>query len=35
MAVLIITHDMTFATIVADRILSMDNGVLKNEHMYI
>ncbi|WP_346899419.1 amino acid ABC transporter ATP-binding protein [Clostridium sp. UBA7503] len=35
MTVLIITHDMTFATIVADRILSMDNGVLKNEHMYI
>ncbi|GAA0774134.1 amino acid ABC transporter ATP-binding protein [Clostridium subterminale] len=35
MTVLIITHDMTFATMVADRILSMDNGVLKNEHMYI
>ncbi|MGY0373153.1 amino acid ABC transporter ATP-binding protein [Clostridium sp. JNZ J1-5] len=35
MTVLIITHDMTFATKVADRILSMDKGVLKEEHMYI
>jgi polar amino acid transport system ATP-binding protein len=34
MTVLIITHDMTFATIAADRILSMDNGILKEEHMY-
>ncbi|MCM0647712.1 amino acid ABC transporter ATP-binding protein [Clostridium swellfunianum] len=34
MTVLIITHDMNFATMVADRILSMDNGVLKQEHMY-
>ena len=34
MTVLIITHDMTFATIVADKILSMDNGILKDEHMY-
>lgn len=35
MTVLIITHDMAFATQVADRILSMDNGILKNEHMYM
>lgn len=35
MTVLIITHDMTFATLVADRILSMDKGILKEEHMYI
>jgi polar amino acid transport system ATP-binding protein len=35
MTVLIITHDMTFATQVADRILSMDNGILKKEHMYM
>lgn len=35
MTVLIITHDMAFATQVADRILSMDNGVLKQEHMYM
>jgi polar amino acid transport system ATP-binding protein len=34
MTVLIITHDMTFATLAADRILSMDNGILKEEHMY-
>lgn len=34
MTVLIITHDMTFATLVADKILSMDNGILKEEHMY-
>jgi polar amino acid transport system ATP-binding protein len=34
MTVLIITHDMTFATMVADKILSMDNGILKDEHMY-
>jgi polar amino acid transport system ATP-binding protein len=35
MTVLIITHDMTFASLVADRILSMDNGILKQEHMYM
>lgn len=35
MTVLIITHDMTFATMVAHRILSMNNGILKEEHMYI
>lgn len=35
MTVLIITHDMTFATIAAQRIISMDNGMLKNEHMYM
>jgi polar amino acid transport system ATP-binding protein len=35
MTVLIITHDMTFATQVAGRILSMDNGILKKEHMYM
>lgn len=32
--VLIITHDMGFAGMVADRILSMDNGVLKEGLMY-
>lgn len=35
MSVLIITHDMTFATKVADRILSMNQGILKEEHMYM
>lgn len=35
MSVLIITHDMTFATNVADRILSMNDGILKEEHMYM
>lgn len=35
MTVLIITHDMTFATKVANRILSMDKGVIKEEHMYM
>lgn len=35
MTVLIITHDMTFATKVADKILSMDNGILNEEHMYM
>jgi polar amino acid transport system ATP-binding protein len=35
MTVLIITHDMSFATMVADRILSMNNGVLNKEHMYM
>lgn len=35
MAVLIITHDMTFGANVADRILSMDKGILKEEHMYM
>lgn len=35
MTVLIITHDMSFATMVADRILSMNNGILKQEHMYM
>lgn len=34
MTVLIITHDMSFATMVTDRVLSMDKGVLKEEHMY-
>ncbi|WP_127837194.1 amino acid ABC transporter ATP-binding protein [Clostridium prolinivorans] len=35
MTVLIITHDMTFAKMVADRVLSMDNGILKEEIMYV
>lgn len=35
MTVLIITHDMNFAKDVADRVLSMDKGVLKEEHMYM
>jgi len=34
MTVLIITHDMDFATMVSDRIFSMDNGILKEEQMY-
>jgi polar amino acid transport system ATP-binding protein len=34
MTVLIITHDMAFATMVSNRILSMDNGILKEEDMY-
>lgn len=35
MTVLIITHDMSFATMVAHKIFSMDNGVLKEGHMYM
>lgn len=35
MTVLIITHDMSFATQVAHNILSMDKGKLKKEHMYM
>lgn len=34
MAMLIITHDMTFAKLVADRIVSMEDGVILQEHIY-
>lgn len=34
MAMLIITHDMEFAKMVADRIVSMDNGKILEEHIY-
>lgn len=34
MSMLIITHDMEFAKKVADRIVSMDEGQIANEHMY-
>lgn len=34
MSMLIITHDMEFAKLVADRIISMENGVLVEEHIY-
>lgn len=34
MAMLIITHDMEFAKLVADRIVSMENGVILEEHIY-
>lgn len=34
MAMLIITHDMSFAEMVADRIVSMENGKILNEHIY-
>lgn len=34
MAMLIITHDMEFAKTVADRIVSMDQGVVVEEHIY-
>ena len=34
MSMLIITHDMEFAKKVADRIVSIDNGVIIEEHMY-
>lgn len=34
MAMLIITHDMEFAKTVADRIVSMENGVIVEEHIY-
>lgn len=34
MSMLIITHDMAFAKKVADRIVSMDQGQIANEHMY-
>lgn len=34
MTVLIITHDMGFASLVADRVVSMEAGVLKEEHIY-
>ena len=34
MAMLIITHDMEFAKLVADRIVSMNAGTILEEHMY-
>ena len=34
MTTLIITHDMTFAKIVSDRIVSMNNGVIIEKHMF-
>lgn len=34
MTMLIITHDMSFAKQVADRIVSMDQGKIVEEHMY-
>lgn len=34
MSMLIITHDMSFAEMVADRIVSMDQGIITNMHMY-
>ncbi|MBU3803230.1 MAG: ATP-binding cassette domain-containing protein, partial [Candidatus Cellulosilyticum pullistercoris] len=34
MAMLIITHDMEFAKMVADRIVSMDKGIILEEHIY-
>ena len=34
MSMLIITHDMEFAKKVADRIVSMDQGKIADEHMY-
>ena len=35
MTMLIITHDMSFAKQVADRIVSMDEGKIIDEHMYL
>ncbi len=34
MSMLIITHDMEFAKKVADRIISIDNGIIIDAHMY-
>ncbi len=34
MAILIITHDMDFAKLVSDKIVSMDNGKILNKHIY-
>ncbi len=34
MAMLIITHDMQFAKQVADRIVSMEDGIIVEEHIY-
>lgn len=34
MAMLIITHDMEFAKLVADRIVSMEAGIILEEHIY-
>lgn len=34
MAMLIITHDMEFAKMVADRIVSMEDGTIVEEHIY-
>jgi len=34
MSMLIITHDMEFAKKVADRIVSIDKGVIIDAHMY-
>lgn len=34
MSMLIITHDMTFAKLVADKIYSMDKGILKEGNIF-
>lgn len=34
MSMLIITHDMSFAKLVSNKILSMDSGVLIDKHIY-
>ena len=34
MSILIITHDMEFAKLVSDKIVSMNNGKILNEHIY-
>lgn len=34
MTILIITHDMDFAKLVSDKIVSMDNGRILNKHIY-
>lgn len=34
MSMLIITHDMEFAKLVSDKILSMNSGVIIDQHMY-
>lgn len=34
MAMLVITHDMEFAKMVADRIVSMNEGIILEEHIY-
>lgn len=34
MSMLIITHDMEFAKLVSDKIVSMDSGIIIDEHIY-
>ena len=34
MSMLIITHDMEFAKLVSNKIVSMDSGIIIDKHIY-